>query len=467
MSCPQCGGKQITLVDSQQICNQCGTVVSENFIDEDEYVVQGYDEETGSIINLSRKETQSGETRREKAFLSRINQYASILGLTYFVQETRQLYFAHRNAIQAYRSRYSPEATVSLLYLATRAHRSGTTLSDYASKLGLADVRSLNTAFKRLDNIIKEAAFSSTVSPSPSPIPTTSTSTTGEAATPSDYVVSQKARISGVVAKLFEPISKIFHLEPDDLLDLEYWSQRVCIIAEHGGLGIGRQGNPIIAACVVIGARAIGNGHSNHRGDIEIDWTELAQHISYGYTTIRRRYAELIKILKQYAKRIPWLANVKMTKNNLEWYLREIVQMGANSSSDTQQLASIEFHPPTYARNQALVQQRSAQIAIASKFLVILPSSSSSTSSVTMNTMTMISNEKKMLSLDPEIRMIYLLLVKNMPSAEIEEMQNHHLYEHVYRLYMRGTSVLSPEEMNSTELTEKDMGDEELAQYVK
>ncbi|KAI8147242.1 hypothetical protein BJV82DRAFT_575972 [Fennellomyces sp. T-0311] len=56
---------------------------------------------------------------------------------------------------------------------------------------------------------------------------------------------------------------------------------------------------------------------------------------------------------------------------------------------------------------------------------------------------------------------------KQVPESEIQEMSSHHIYERVHKLYRQEEHSLSPEEMNDPELTERDMDDRELAQYLK
>ena len=372
-----------------------------------------------------------------------------------WTHDIQRLYYTYRSALLTYRGRFSAEATVSLIFIGTRVQRPGSTLSDYGSIIGITDVRALNSSFKRLSNIMKASCTTTSSSSAwimdlvPSPTRNSSINDTA-------------ARISTVIKKIFDPISIIFNLPETRTTDLKYWTERVYAIAVQAELQTGRHMDPLIAACVVVGASVIGQNKT-----IRIqDWKLLGKHISYGYTTIQARHAEVLNIIKRFAKKIPWLSHITMTKLNLSSYIGEIIELGANNSSvkedqqgqEKQQTISVDRYPPTYLRNQAFIQQRARQINIALKYFA-------ETSPSTATETHLLSSE--LLSMDPEIRMIYLLLAKNVPASEIEEMGSHRIYEQVYRLYLQGAPRLSVDELNSSELTEKDMNDTELAQYMK
>ncbi|KAG2226877.1 hypothetical protein INT45_010156 [Circinella minor] len=421
----------------------------------DDNVIQTNDQNNENQVSEPKQPPNTAkETRREKEFLQRISHFSSVLGVSTWTHDVQRLYYTYRSALVPYRRRFSTEAAVSLIFIGTRVQKPGSTLSDYGSIIGITDVRALNSSFKRLSNIIKTSCTPA-LSPSSRmdtiPLPL------------KDISINEiEARISTIIIKILDPISIIFSLPETRILDLKYWTVRVYDVAVQAELQTGRHMDPLITACVVVGASVIGQNVTIQMKD----WKLLGKHISYGFTTIQARYAEILKIMKQIAKKIPWTSQMTMAKLKASHYLGEIIELGANHNIDTedqqghkqQQTFSAERHPPAYLQNQAFIQRRTKQINIALKYFV-KPSSS-----IMIKTDLMSS---ELLSMDPEIRMIYLLLAKNVPTSEIEGMSSHRIYEQVYRLYLQKDSKLSAEELNSSELTEKDMDDRELAQYVK
>ncbi|KAI7858870.1 hypothetical protein BDC45DRAFT_531409 [Circinella umbellata] len=446
MVCPQCNDEKITIIDNKYTCVQCGVILSD--VISDDNVIQTINQDNENQVSEPNQPSITfKKTRREKEFLQRIVQFSSVLGVSAWTHDVQRLYYIYRSALVPYRRRFSTEAAVSLIFIGTRVQKPGSTLSDFGSIIGITDVHALNSSFKRISSIIKTTctsalSSSSTMDMAPLPLKDISFNEAG-------------ARISTIIKKVFDPISILFNLPETSILELKYWTERAYCVAVQAELQIGRHMDPLITACVVIGAGVVGQNVAV----LMKDWKLLGKHISYGYTTIIARYTEVLKILKRIAKDIPWTSQMTMYKLRISHYLGELIELGANNSSDTEnQPFFVERYPPAYLHNQAFIQQRTDQINIALKYFAE-PTSSIMTTTEPMSS--------ELLSMDPEIRMIYLLLAKNVPTSEIEGMSSHHIYEKVRRLYLQEDSRLSAEELNSSELTEKDMDDTELAQYVK
>ncbi|KAI9489175.1 hypothetical protein BDB00DRAFT_941826 [Zychaea mexicana] len=441
MICPECRAKQVTILNDEAICTKCGAVLSESFVEENANLADRSEQEqppvTAGVIL----------TRAEKRFFESIDRFAAALGLTDWIHYIRQVYYVHNSALTTFRTRYSDESAICLIYIATRSGRTGHTLAEYASKVGVTDVKELNKAFKRYSKAVKTlpgqrvaaAASSSSLSPSPPSVP--------------QQADESMERVSTVVAKLYHPISTMFGLQDENAVALSDWTKRVYDIAKRAGLETGRPTGPLITACVVVAARTLSSRL------VDVDWVLLSQNISYGCATIRHRSKELMDILVRRAKSIPWLKNSVITKFNVHHYLCEIIQMDSSinvndriiSVQQSQLQPSLESYPPSYRRNYERIQHRASQIAAASQYL---------------NRPTIADSD--LLSMNVEVRMIYFLLAKGMSASDIEVLDSQHIYDHVRRLYIRDTlPALSQEDLNRSEVSEKDMDDIEAAQYLQ